>query len=91
VDAVEIFNARCMIPNANQLAKEFALEYGLPGTAGSDAHTAQELGRAVLILPPFEGTDGLRGVIKDAKVRGRMSPFWVHFYSRYASQSKQLP
>ncbi len=91
VDAVEIFNARSMIPGANRLAKEFALEHGLPGTAGSDAHTAQELGRAVLVLPPFEGPDGLRVAIKDARVRGRMSPFWVHFYSRYASQSKQAP
>ncbi len=91
VDAIEIFNARCMIPNANQLAQEFALEHGLAGTAGSDAHTAQELGRAVLVLPPFEGPEGLRVAVKEARVRGRLSPFWVHFFSRYASQKNQSP
>ncbi|MEZ0395621.1 MAG: PHP domain-containing protein [Anaerolineales bacterium] len=84
VDAVEIFNARCLSPTDNLKAQQFARQHALPGTAGSDAHAALEVGAAHLVLPPFEGPDGLRQVIGAAQVRGRRSPFWVHFLSRYA-------
>jgi predicted metal-dependent phosphoesterase TrpH len=89
VDAIEVFNARCMKPDANRLAAEFAREHNLPGTAGSDAHTAPEVGRACVVLPQFEGPDELRAVIRQGQVVGRMSPFWVHFASRYASLVKK--
>jgi len=56
VDAVEIFNARCMAPQANQKAAVFTQKQGIPGTAGSDAHAAFELGAARLLLPQFFGT-----------------------------------
>jgi len=91
VDAIETFNSRCMVPDANRQAQVFAQEHGLAGTAGSDAHSRQELGRAVLELPPFENPEGLRAVIGGARIRGRISPFWVHFYSRYAKHRKSLP
>ena len=90
VDAIEVFNARCMKPGANRQAMEFAREHNLPGTAGSDAHTAFEVGRACMLLPQFEGADGLRAVIRQGQVVGRMSPFWVHFASRYAALRGRL-
>ena len=90
VDAIEVFNARCMRPGANRLAMAFACEHNLPGTAGSDAHAAFEVGRACLVLPQFEGADGLRAVIRQGQVVGRMSPFWVHFASRYAALRGRL-
>ena len=90
VDAIEVFNARCMRPGANRLAMEFARENNLPGTAGSDAHAAFEVGRACLDLPQFEGAAGLRAVIRQGRVVGRPSPFWVHFASRYARLRKKV-
>ncbi|MBN2386844.1 MAG: PHP domain-containing protein [Anaerolineales bacterium] len=84
VDAIEVFNSRCMEQNANHLAEQFSCQRGLAGTAGSDAHTAFELGRAVLVVPPFEGPDGLREVIGKGQVEGRLSGWWVHFFSFYA-------
>ena len=90
VDAIEIFNARCMIPAGNQRASEFARQKHLPGTAGSDAHTAFELGAATLLLPQFVDPDELRIVIREGKVQGRLSPFWVHFFSRYAHLHKKV-
>jgi predicted metal-dependent phosphoesterase TrpH len=90
VDAVEIFNARCMNPTSNQRASEFARHHGIPGTAGSDAHAAFELGAAVLVLPQFSGPEELRHVIREGKVRGRLSPFWVHFASRVARMRKNI-
>ncbi len=90
VDAIEVFNARCMKPGANRLAAEFARAHNLPGTAGSDAHAAFELGAARLVLPQFDGPDALRQVIREGKVQGRLSPFWVHFFSRYAHLRKKV-
>jgi predicted metal-dependent phosphoesterase TrpH len=90
VDAVEIFNARCMTPLANQQASEFASQHGLPGTAGSDAHAAFELGAARLVLPQFSGLDELQKVIREGKIQGHLSPFWVHFVSRYAHLRKKV-
>ena len=90
VDAIEVFNARCMRPGANRLAAEFARQHSLAGTAGSDAHTAFEVGRACMLLPQFEGADGLRAVIRQGRVEGRVSPFWVHFVSRYAALRGRL-
>ncbi|KAF0107366.1 MAG: phosphotransferase domain-containing protein [Anaerolineaceae bacterium] len=90
VDAIEVFNARCMMPGANRRAAEFARQHNLPGTAGSDAHAAFELGRAVVWLPQFDGPDGLRSAIRQGTVRGRQSPLWIHFTSRYASLRKKF-
>jgi predicted metal-dependent phosphoesterase TrpH len=90
VDAIEIFNARCMIPAGNQQALEFSRQHHLPGTAGSDAHAAFELGAARVVLPTFSGPDTLRNVIREGKVQGRLSPFWVHFISRYAHNRKKV-
>jgi len=90
VDAIEVFNARCMKADANPLAMEFAHQHNLAGTAGSDAHAAFELGNAYLALPPFEGPEELRNVIREGKVRGRLAPFWVHFASSYARWRKKV-
>ena len=90
VDAIEILNARCTNASDNQKAVEFALVHHLPGTAGSDAHAAFELGKARLVLPKFTGPDELRKVIGDGQVQGGLSPFWVHFASYYARWRKMV-
>ena len=46
VDAIEVFNSRAFDPQYNAKALEFAKEYGLAQTAGSDAHTTWEVGNA---------------------------------------------
>lgn len=90
VDAVEVFNARCFSAEDNRRAADFARSQGLAGTAGSDAHAAFELGRAVLVLPPFSGPDGLREAVRQGEVRAQLSPFWVHFASSYARWRKRM-
>ena len=84
VDAVEVFNARAMWPGANRLAQRFAQRHGLPGTAGSDAHAALEVGRAVTFLPPFANAEEMRTALRRAQWQGRPSGWWVHLLSRYA-------
>ena len=90
VDAIEVYNSRCMRRSFNRQAKEFAEKHNIPGTVGSDAHAAFEVGRSVLKLEPFEGPDGLRQVIRAAVPVTRWSPPWFHFTSRYATVTKKL-
>lgn len=90
VDAVEVFNARVASPAANRRASALAAAAGKPGTAGSDAHAYLEVGRATMHLPEFHDAAGLRTALGGAEVRGRLSPYWVHLLSRYASWSKGL-
>lgn len=84
VDAIEVFNARCMQASFNQQAQDYARAHNLAGTVGSDAHGAIEVGRACLVLPPFKDADELRQAVRSGKVQGRLSSPWVHFISRYA-------
>lgn len=84
VDAIEIFNSRCMIPVFNWQAKWFAEKHNLAGTVGSDAHANFEVGKSVLMLDQFEGADGMRKVIRQAKYKTRLSSWLVHYASRYA-------
>lgn len=90
VDAIEVYNSRCMFPGFNRAARAFAEKYGLPGTVGSDAHAAFEVGRSFLELEPFEGPEELRSVIRRAVPRMKWSPPWFHLTSRYASIRKKL-
>ena len=55
IDAVEVFNARCLFGSDNSRAEAFAQAHGLAGTAGSDAHSFVEYGRAMVRMQPFEG------------------------------------
>ena len=89
VDAIEVFNSRCMDPHFNHQARAFAEKYDLPGTVGSDAHGAFEVATSVLVLDPFQGPDEMRKVIRQAKVKTKLSPWWVHLVSRYAAMKKR--
>jgi hypothetical protein len=90
VDAIEIYNSRCMNPDFNRRALEFAKKHNLAGTVGSDAHAAFELGRSLNLLEPFEGPDEMRKVIRNAEYLMRWSPPWVHLTSRYAVIRKKI-
>ncbi|MCL4270014.1 MAG: PHP domain-containing protein [Anaerolineales bacterium] len=90
VDAIEIFNSRCMDPRFNQRAMAFAEKHNLSGTVGSDAHAIFEVGKSVVWLDPFQGPDGMREVIRQAKYQMKLSPWWVHFVSTYAKRKKKM-
>jgi predicted metal-dependent phosphoesterase TrpH len=90
VDAIEVFNARCQLAILNEQAAAFAHEHHLAGTAGSDAHTLREVGRATVSLPDFKTADELRRVIAQGKLQGILSSPWIHLTSTYARFYKQL-
>lgn len=90
VDAIEVFNARCIDGKYNDQAQLFAGSHNLAGTVGSDAHALFELGRATFVVPEFSTADELRQNIRAAEYQLRKSSAWVHFYSRYASWRKDI-
>ena len=90
VDAIEVFNSRCVLPWFNERARQLAEKYQLAGTVGSDAHAAFELGQSLLVLELFQGADGLRSVIHRGIPKVKRSPGWVRLISRYAVVYKSL-
>jgi predicted metal-dependent phosphoesterase TrpH len=90
VDAIEVFNARCMSADFNRQAAAFAQQHQIPGTVGSDAHGAYEIGQAAMILPEFTDAHSLKAALSSAKFETRLSSPFVHFTSRYAVWYKQV-
>ncbi len=90
VDAIEVFNARCQWSGTNRMAEDYAREHHLCGTAGSDAHTLREVGRATFRVPAFQTADELRRVIAQAVIEGQLSSPFIHLTSTYARLYKQL-
>jgi len=91
VDAIEVFNARCIHMEDNDRALAFAQKHDVLMTAGSDAHIRREYGRAVMVMQPFENTpEAFREALARAAHEVRLSSFAVHFGSTYAKWAKRL-
>jgi predicted metal-dependent phosphoesterase TrpH len=85
VDALEVFNARCLFAAYNRRAADLAAAYGKATTAGSDAHTLAEVGHGYVVLSPFENTpEDFLAHLKQAKTGGRLSGILPHFASTFA-------
>lgn len=90
LDFVEVLNARTVFPEDNERARELAVRWGLPGSAGSDAHAPREVGRAYVELPPFEDAATFLQSLRQGKVGGRVSSPLVHLISTYSKCRKRL-
>jgi len=84
IDLVETFNARTPLLRTSDQAKEFAVQHHLPASAGSDAHTFQEIGNAYVEMPEFENKDDFLAALSQGKVSGhraslisRMGGVWA--------------
>jgi predicted metal-dependent phosphoesterase TrpH len=90
VDAIEVFNARCIYPEDNARALAFAQAHGKLGTVGSDAHSHRELGRAVVQVPHAANSAELVAGLAKAQYRTTLSSPAIHFTSRFAKTWKRL-
>lgn len=90
LDFLEGFNSRVTFPSDNRKAQALAQARGLPITAGSDAHTAYEIGRAYLEMSNFNGRDGFLEALKEAQIFGRLSPPWIHLVSTWTKLRRRL-
>lgn len=71
IDALEVLNGRKEFPADNAKAAEYARERGIPGTAGSDAHRASDIGRAFVEVAEFASAEELRQALRTGSVRRR--------------------
>jgi predicted metal-dependent phosphoesterase TrpH len=90
VDAIEVFNARCIYPEDNARALAFAVEHGKLGTVGSDAHSHLELGRAVLRVEAAGTPAELLAGLASGERLTRLSSPLIHFTSRAAVMWKRF-
>jgi len=89
IDAIEVFNSRCLRPLFNTRASVFSQDNNLLGTVGSDAHSMVEVGKATLTLPDFVDAPSLKHALSMSQPYVHLSGPWVHFYSRYSSWRKR--
>ncbi len=68
IDAIEVFNSRCLLDRANKKAQEVAAEFKIPGIAASDAHFASELGNARNFLDCEKNEEEIYKAIKKGKI-----------------------
>ena len=90
VDIIEALNARTTLRGDNEQAARFAQEHGLAMSAGSDAHSARELGRACVEMPDFEGPREFLQALRQGHIVGRLSTPLVHLWSRWAWLRRRL-
>ncbi|MBN1179606.1 MAG: PHP domain-containing protein [Anaerolineae bacterium] len=90
LDFLETFNARCLFPGDNDAARDLAQRHDLPMTAGSDAHHVWELGRAVVVVPPFDTPVEFLAGLRAGHIRARLSPPWIHAVSTYAKLARRF-
>ncbi|MFX1282662.1 MAG: PHP domain-containing protein [Promethearchaeota archaeon] len=82
IDAIEVFNSRCILPSANKKALKLAERHSLVQTGGSDAHFAPEVGQAWISFNGFTIEEFRHSLMRgETIVEGRRSPFSVHLHT----------
>lgn len=91
IDVIEVFNARTLrLGNSNARALAFATTHQLLQSAGSDAHTAGEIGHAYVEMPEFDGAAGFRRSLAQGRVWGRHTCPMIHAISTFKTMKKKL-
>jgi hypothetical protein len=78
VDVLEVFNARNMLTGDNTRALQFARTRSLRRGAGSDSHTAYEVGHAYVELAEFQTPAELLAALDSAVIHGQRTTPVVH-------------
>ena len=84
IDIIEVFNARNPLSHSSAKARAFAEKHGLAMSAGSDAHTPNEIGNAWVEMPEFSGKDDFLEALAAGEITGRRTNVLNHFYSTWA-------
>lgn len=90
IDLLEGFNARCALQSYNEHAQQLARELNKPMTAGSDAHSAREIGNAYVDVEPFENAETFLENMASATWHGRHTNPIVRLASTWAKIVKRF-
>ncbi len=78
VDALEVFNARDLVPQNTALARRIAEAHGLAMGAGSDAHVAYEIGRGYVEIESFDGPSSFLAALRRGVATGTRTTPLIH-------------
>jgi predicted metal-dependent phosphoesterase TrpH len=84
VDIIETFNSRTPFSNSNARSGKLAKEQGKAASAGSDAHTLGEIGRAYVEMPEFDEPADFLNSLAQGEIFGQKSSYLAHFASTWA-------
>ncbi len=90
IDIVEVLNSRAILGRSSTKARAFAARYGIIPSAGSDAHTPQEIGNAYVEMPEFRGKADFLKALKEGKINGHRTTPLIHFASLWARLKDKL-
>ena len=90
IDVIEVFNSRSLIHQPSVKARLFAEKYGILQSAGSDAHTVSEIGKACVEMPEFNGRDDFLQALDKGRICGQKTNPLTHFASTWTRLKKQL-
>jgi len=90
IDIIEVFNSRTPLYSSSARAERFAKKYGIPGSAGSDAHTIRAIGNAYVEMPEFNGREDFLNALAEGTVFGRRTNPLVHISSVLARLKSKL-
>jgi predicted metal-dependent phosphoesterase TrpH len=81
IDLMEVLNSRSPFPSNTKKARAFAAAHGIPGGAGSDAHSIFEIGKAYVEMPDFNTPEEFLKAVAQGTIYGKRSGIFVHFLS----------
>lgn len=84
IDLIEVLNSRSPFTANSDKARAFAEKHGIPGSAGSDAHSIYEIGNAYVRMPDFNDKDEFLRALAQGEIHGRRSGMFVHAFSLWA-------
>ena len=91
IEILEVLNARALKPEDNDAALKYAQEHDLAMSAGSDAHTLREVGRAFVEMPDFDGPQEFLASLRQGRINGKLSSKLIHIGSTWAKVAKKIP
>jgi len=88
VDIIEVYNSRTPFSGSIRRSQMLAKELGKAASAGSDAHTLGEIGRAYVRMPEFDDPSDFLNSLAQGEVFGRRSSYLIHLASTWAKIRK---
>ena len=90
IDVLEVFNSRSPLLRGSAKAHAFAQKYNIIKSAGSDAHTPNEIGNAYVEMPEFNGRNDFLQALASGKIFGNRTNPLKHFNTAWAKLKTRL-
>ncbi|MFC1847455.1 PHP domain-containing protein [Chloroflexota bacterium] len=90
IDVIEIFNSRSPAFLSQAKARNFARKYSIPGIAGSDAHTPNEIGNTYVEMPEFNAKNDFLQALQKGQIHRYSSSPLVHLSSTWTKVKRSF-